>query len=217
MRGFRTIAAGAACVVVMCGAANAEDAAPAGAPPSWANLIHCAKLADDEGQLACFKAAMKAAGYAPNPQEVTAERHQRFGLSAPQLGFLKHKSQAEGAQAGAGAGAAVAQPAAEAAPSPVTEPPTAKLAEAAPPPPGVKAAPEDENHVFVTIERVAIMPPLNRLLMVTSDGGVWEQSDNETVAPMPKGGQSLEIRKNMFGGYLCIFDKHQGVRCARVR
>ena len=217
MRGFRTIAAGAASAMLMGGAAQAQDAAPASAPPSWGTLIHCAKLPDDEGQLACFKAAMKAAGYSPNPREVTAERHQRFGLSAPQLGFLKHKSQAEGEQAGAGASAASAPMPAMAAASPAPAPPAAKVAEAAPPPPGVKATPEDESHVFVTLERVAIMPPLNRLLMVTSDGSVWEQNDSETVAPMPRSGQSMEIRKNMFGGYLCIFDKHQGVRCARVR
>lgn len=187
--------------------ASAQDL-PAGAPPSWPSLIHCAQLADDDAQLACFKAAMKAAGYAPKAAEVSAERHHRFGLSAPQLGLFKKKQAAEGESAAAHPAAPVAV--AEAAPAP------APAAEPAPPPPGVAPHPESEDDVFVRLERVALMPPNNRMLLVTADGGIWEQVDNDTVAPLPRQGQSMEIKKNMFGGYLCIFDKRQGVRCMRV-
>ncbi len=201
------MAFGLALAALMTGAAQAQDAAPSGAPPpSWQALIHCAKLPDDDSQLACFRAAMKAAGYEANPQEVTAERHHRFGLAAPQLGFLKRHSQAEGQAAGS-----------QGATPPAAPPAQTSAAASPPPPPGLKAAPEDENHVFVQIEKIASEPPLGRMLIVTSDGGIWEQIDSETVAPFPKPGQSIEIRRNAFGGYLCIFDKHQGVRCARVR
>lgn len=193
------VAGSIAVVLALAGAARAQEA-PAGAPPSWPTLIHCAQLTSDDAQLACFKAAMKAAGYAPKAAEVTAERHHRFGLSAPQLGILKRKDKAQGEQT-----------AAQGAP-----PPAATTAGAAPPPPGVAPHVESENDVFVKLERVALLPPQNRLLLVTTDGGIWEQTDSEIIAPMPREGQSMEIRKNAFGGYLCVFDKHQGARCKRV-
>ncbi len=75
---------------------------------------------------------------------------------------------------------------------------------------------ESENDVFVKLERVALMPPNNRMLLITADGGIWEQIDSETIAPLPREGQSMEIKKNAFGGFMCIFDKHQGARCKRV-
>ena len=199
-KSFCAVAGSVAAAVLFAGGASAQQA-PASAPPSWPALIHCAELPNDDGQLACFKAAMKAAGYAPKPAEVTAERHHRFGLSAPQLGLLKHKDKAEGERTAAGKTAP--------APSPTAEP--------APPPPGVTTHAENENDVFVKLERVALMPPYNRLLLITADGGIWEQTDSETIAPLPREGQSMEIRKNAFGGYMCVFDKHQGARCKRVR
>jgi len=176
--------------------------APTGAPPSWQVLIHCAKLADDAAELACFKAAMKSAGYEPRPAEVTAERHHRFGLSGLELGVLKKHKAAEGQSVAAG-------PAAEA-------PTTAPAGEPAPPPQGVAPHPESEDDVFVRLERVALMPPNNRLLLITTDGGIWEQIDSDTIAPLPREGQSMEIKKNAFGGFMCIFDKRQGARCKRV-
>jgi len=188
-------------VLLSASVAMAQDV-PAGAPPAWPTLIHCAQLPDDDAQLACFKAAMKAAGYAAKPAEVTAERHHRFGLSMPDLNLLK-KKQVEAGQAAASAPAAA---------GPVGPP----AAEPVPPPPGVAPHAESENDVFVKLERVALMPPNDRLLLVTTDGGIWEQTDSDTIAPLPKPGQSMEIRKNAFGGFLCIFDKHQGARCKRV-
>ncbi len=198
---FRAVAGSVAAVVTLSGAALAQET-PSGAPPSWPALIHCAQLPDDDAQLACFKSAMKAAGYAPKAAEVTAERHHRFGLSVPELNVFK-KRQAETGQSVAAAPAENASPGASA-------------AEPAPPPPGVAPHPESEDDVFVKLERVALVPPFNRLLLVTADGGIWEQTDSETIAPFPKEGQSMEIKRNAFGGFLCIFDKHQGARCKRV-
>ena len=171
---------------------------PAGAPPSWPTLIRCAKLLTEDDQLACFKSAMKAAGYAPQPAEEAAQRHHRFGLSVPELNVFK-KKQGEQNQSAA---------ASPSAPQPASEP--------APPPSGVAPHAESENDVFVKLERVALMPPNNRMLLITADGGIWEQTDSETIAPLPKEGQSMEIKKNAFGGFMCIFDKRQGARCKRV-
>jgi hypothetical protein len=204
MSGSGWAVAALAAALAIAGAAEAQDV-PAGAPPSWPSLIRCAQLPDDDAQLACFKAAMKASGYAPKPAEVAAERHHRFGLSAPDLNLFRKKQAAEGESAAARPAAPAV---AAAAPAPASEP--------VPPPPGVAPHPESEDDVFVRLERVALMPPNNQLLLVTADGGIWEQVDYDTVAPLPRQGQSMEIKKNMFGGYLCIFDKRQGVRCKRV-
>jgi hypothetical protein len=191
---FRSVWVPAAFIAALqvAGAAMAQQA-PSGPPPSWPALIHCAQLPDDD-QLACFRDAMKVAGYAPKPAEESATRHHRFGLSAPELNVFKKK------QAGQGPAPAAASP----------------PAEPAPPPPGVAPHAESENDVFVKLERVALMAPDNRLLLVTADGGIWEQIDSETIAPLPREGQSVEIKKNAFGGFMCIFDKHQGARCKRV-
>ena len=194
---FVVCASFAAASFVAAGAMAQE--APAGAPPSWPTLIHCARLLTDDDQLACFRAAMKASGYAPRPAEEAAQRHHRFGLSVPELNVFK-KKQAEQGQSAATA--------------PAPAPPSAS--EPAPPPPGVAPHAESENDVFVKLERVALMPPNNRMLLITADGGIWEQIDSETIAPLPREGQSMEIKKNAFGGFMCIFDKHQGARCKRV-
>ena len=86
---------------------------------------------------------------------------------------------------------------------------TADAAEAA------KAKAEDENHITVQIVEVAYTQPLNKLLIVTSDGGVWEQDDTIRLTFTPRAGQSVEINKTRFGGYFCKFDRTNAVRCVR--
>ena len=74
---------------------------------------------------------------------------------------------------------------------------------------------EDADHITVKIVEVAYTRPLNQLLMVMSDGGVWVQTDTISLTFEPKPGQSLEIRKTRFGGYFCKFDRSNAVRCER--
>lgn len=81
------------------------------------------------------------------------------------------------------------------------------------------AAPEgpnaDHDKVEVTIAEVAFMRPLNQLLIVTTEGAVWAQTDTEPVNFEPKRGQTMEIRRTAFGGYFCKFDRSNAVRCER--
>ena len=74
---------------------------------------------------------------------------------------------------------------------------------------------EDQDHISVKIVEVAYTKPLNQLLIVTDDGGVWEQTDTIPLTFTPKAGQSIEIRKTTFGGYFCKFDRTNSVRCVR--
>ena len=74
---------------------------------------------------------------------------------------------------------------------------------------------ENESRISVKIVEVAYTRPLNQLLIVTSDGGVWEQTDTIPLTFTPRAGDSLEIRKTRFGGYFCKFDRTNAVRCER--
>jgi len=104
-RSFVTIALVAG--MAASGAASVAFAQAAGASPSWDTLVKCAQTPDESARLACYDAAMRAAGYSPNPEAVAAEHHKAFGLSMPKVTVFKKKKQEEGAEV---AGAAPAPP-----------------------------------------------------------------------------------------------------------
>jgi hypothetical protein len=177
--------------LAVAGAAAAQTAVPSGPPPSWESLIPCAQKSDPVEGFKCYQAAMNAAGFTPNAQAVAAEKRRTFGLPLPSL--HAHKK-TETAQAGAPAAAATASASAQPAALP----------------------PEPEDQVTVTLESVAVTPPLNRLLLVTTEGAVWQQTDNDTVAPLPKPGQTMTVEKGHIDGFFCRFDKRTKVRCKRM-
>ena len=154
-------------------------------PPSWETLVRCADMTDVNKQVECYNAAMREAGYVRSPQVAAAERHKTFGLTLPNLHKAKPPETAVAQQSGAPG----------AAPSP--------------------APAEDENRITVHIVEVAYTQPLNKLMIVTSDGGVWEQVDTIPLTFTPKAGQAIEIRKTRFGGFFCQFDRTNAVRCVR--
>ena len=181
----------AACLVV--GAAVSASAfgqtappAPSGPPPSWDALIPCAQKADPAEGFRCYQAAMRAAGYTANPEIAAAERRRRFGLSLPLIGSHKSAAKAPAEATGATPGALPAQ-----------------------------AEEEPEDRVTVKLEQVALIPPLNRLLLVTTDGAVWLQTDSEPVSPTPKPGEPMTVVRGKIGGYFCQFDRVTKVRCTR--
>ena len=90
--------AAAGAVVAAAGGAMSQQAP--GTPPPWDTLVRCAETASEDARLACYDAAMRAAGYAPKPAEVAAEKRKRFGLSIPKVGALKSHGKEEGAKAG---------------------------------------------------------------------------------------------------------------------
>ena len=183
----RTVMAGALGAATMIGLAGpaAAEAVPPGPPPSWDALIPCAQKGDPAEGFRCYQAAMRAAGYAPNPEIAATERRRKFGLPALSLGSHKADSRAR-----------------------------RDLVQAQAP----ATAPEEEaqDRVTVKLDQVALIPPLNRLLMVTTDGAVWQQTDNETVSPTPRPGASMTIVHGRINGYFCQFDRLNKVRCTRT-
>jgi hypothetical protein len=75
---------------------------------------------------------------------------------------------------------------------------------------------EDVRSLTLTVASVE-NTPLGRLLMTSSDGAVWEQTDAESVTDTPEPGDSVKVSKGMFGGYMCQVSRWQSVRCQRDR
>lgn len=48
-----------------------------------------------------------------------------------------------------------------------------------------------------------------------ADGATWRQTDNEELAPPPRPGSRVEIRRAAFGSYFMRIDDHRGVRARR--
>lgn len=160
-------------------------------PPDWQILLRCAEIGDGDQRLACYDQAMRAAGYAPKPEVVAEEKRKRFGLSVPKLNILKHDDQKRTEVAG------------QAAPAP---------AASAPPPPPPK---EDDDTVTVQLERVAVLYG-NKLLLITTEGAIWEQISSEVINIPPKPGQTITIRRTRFRGYFCDLNKWSTIRCERT-
>ena len=191
-------ALGLALAMGAAGAGRAQDASPSGPPPSWDTLVRCAKMADDSASLACFRTAMRASGYGPKPEEVAAERKRVFGLPVPQIKLQRRAAREKGVETGVEAAGPAGSEAAAAASAQAL-------------------AQTDEDTVTLELSEVALIPPQNKLLLLTTDGAVWAQTDDTTVAHLPKPGQTVEVQRGMMGGYLCKVDKWTKVRCARRR
>jgi hypothetical protein len=164
-------------------AASAQNAPPAtGTPPAWGTLVGCAQTANAKDRLACYDSAMRAAGYAPNPEAVAAEHRKTFGLTVPSINLGGHKKKTEEAQAGA----------------------------ASPPE-------ENPNEVDVTVDQVAITQPTGKVIIFTSDGQIWKQTDTTSVNSYPKEGDTIHIHREVLGGYFCDVNKYQSVSCVRAK
>lgn len=59
--------------------------------------------------------------------------------------------------------------------------------------------------------------PLGRLLLTSSDGAVWEQTDGDAVTRAPSPGDTVQVSKGFMGGYMCQVSRWQSVRCQRDR
>lgn len=153
-------------------------------PPAWDTLVRCAQTPDEAERLACYDAAMRAAGFAPNPAAVTAERRKSFGLSMPKMNVFKHNKKEEGARIA-----------------------------------GAQQAPVEENpnEIEVTVDQIAITQPADKIVIFTTDGQIWRQTDNTQVNSYPKEGDTVSIHKGPLGGYLCDVNKYQAVRCSRAK
>lgn len=176
------IAAGlAASGLGLAATAHAQDASSStGTPPAWDTLVQCAQTVNAGKRLTCYDAAMKAAGYAPNPAAVAEEHRKAFGLTVPTIRVPKHKKGE-------------------------TEEATAPTVE------------ENASEVEVTVDQVAITQPTGKVIIFTSDGQIWKQTDTTSVNSYPKEGDTIRIHREKLGGYFCDVNKYQAVSCVRAK
>ena len=57
--------------------------------------------------------------------------------------------------------------------------------------------------------------PLGRIILTSTDGAVWEQTDSDKVESVPAPGQTFQVSKGFMGGFMCHLTRWQTVRCQR--
>ncbi len=77
-----------------------------------------------------------------------------------------------------------------------------------------KAEREEIRSMTLTLASVEDSPT-GRILLTATDGAVWEQTDGDSVNTRPEAGDTVQVSKAMFGGYMCQVTRWQAVRCQR--
>ena len=86
----------------------------------------------------------------------------------------------------------------------------------APPAPAVHApAPANPAGLRTTV-RSAQVAGNRRLVVVTTDGAVWEQTGSEDFHVLPRPGDAFEIQQGTLGSYRCTFGRSSIYRCRRL-
>jgi hypothetical protein len=73
---------------------------------------------------------------------------------------------------------------------------------------------EDANRAVVTLAG-AVRGPDGKILLTTSEGAVWAQTDALPVDRLPAAGAQVIIVKGRIGGFFCDVTRYQSVRCER--
>ncbi|HTB69040.1 MAG TPA: hypothetical protein VK727_22660 [Steroidobacteraceae bacterium] len=98
--------------------------------------------------------------------------------------------------------------------APVAAAPAAAAPTAAAATPSAKPAPEDPIQVTLAgVKRGAD----GTLLLNTTEGAVWRQIEPAALHPDPVAGDTLTIKRTVFGGYMCQSKKWIEFRCVRTR
>ena len=88
------------------------------------------------------------------------------------------------------------------------EPATAKPI--APPPQ------KEDNQLSITLAAVE-QGADGKLVLTTTEGAIWRQSERIVIFPLPQQGQTITITKTSFGGFMCKPTKWVAFRCYRAR
>jgi hypothetical protein len=79
-----------------------------------------------------------------------------------------------------------------------------------------RAKTEDVRDLTLTVASID-QTPIGRILVTSTDGAVWEQTDSDEVRSTPAPGDTVQVTKGMMGGYMCQVSRWQSVRCQRDR
>jgi hypothetical protein len=187
---FRPIATTAASLLCLtAGALLAQVPGSITPEQGWSAIGQCASNSNERVRHACIDDVLRKAGLL-TPQAEATERRRQFGLDESP------------------ARAAVPAPA----PVPKSTPSPAPAAATKPPPAPVDAV----ERLDVQIARAAIAND-GKLVVTTTDGAVWKQTDSDSFPRLPSGGEHVRIRKATLGSYLCELESHRTFRCLRQK
>ncbi len=78
--------------------------------------------------------------------------------------------------------------------------------------------PKQESVDRITVDLSdAYRGPSGRWVLITTDGAVWKQTDDDPPPSAPHKGSKLAVRRAAFGSYFCNIDGQRAVRCERSR
>ncbi len=181
-------AAVVACLMTTAGLSHPARSAELSTPEAaWAAMMKCGVIAEDAARHACSDDVLQKAGAVPTAEAKSSAQRKQFGLES------QPPRAAASAQSSAPAQVSPAAPA----PSPAAAPAKAQ-----------------DDRVEVTLSSV-MKAGHGTLLLTTSDGAVWRQSESEVLRPEPAEGQKMTIIKKSFGGFMCMSDKRVAFRCYR--
>jgi hypothetical protein len=192
---FRLVAA-AALLPLLPGALLAQAArTQPSAEQGWSSVTRCAQEDSERARHTCLDRVLRDAGFLTN--EMSAQQQRRaFGLEAQRA------------------------PAAPPAP-PSIAPPVAAVKEVVPPRPAPVAAPAGaaEQPDLLEVQLASVQKPADgKLVLTTSEGAVWRQSESADMPQPPAAGDRMTIRKGALASYRCSFPATRlTFRCVRSR
>ena len=193
----------------------------------WSAVTRCAQEDTERARHTCVDRVLRDAGLLTT--EMRAKQQQRaFGLNDKPAGAKAPATAATTAPATAASAAPaattspVAPATSSAAQSPGTTPattkaPTATTASAATSASTEGSSAEPPDRVDVQLTKV-VKAPNGRIVVTTSDGAVWLQTESVSMPLPPAAGDRMSIRKATLGGYVCsVANTHLTYRCSRSR
>jgi hypothetical protein len=188
-------------LVMALAAAGAMPAAGAqtDAATGWAAVAGCAQQVTERARHSCLDQVLRDAGLLTAEMTARQERS-NFGLG------------------NTAAPVPPAPPVAPVAAAPKAAPASPAAAPPAPPPAVAAKAPEPQpERLEVEVASVATTPDHRKLIITTSEGAVWRQTEDLEILPPPVAGDRMTLRKGALGSYFCRFGKSVTFRCVRSR
>jgi hypothetical protein len=197
------VAALAFCVVTGVAAPSARAQASNSAD-NWEAMTKCAAIADADARHDCSDDVLREAGLlGAAPVESSRPRTVSSAPGASEPGPSSSRSSTR------------REPASPAPSSPAPAPKaTADVRKDfgidTPPP-----SDDESNRIEVTLTQVEKAGD-GKLIVTTSEGAVWRQLFTDAMMQNPKVGESMRVRKNALGGYMCRIGKWPSFKCKRT-
>lgn len=208
-------------------AVTAETPGTMNAEQGWSSIARCAKEETERARHTCVDGVLRDAGLL-TPEMHAQQQRRAFGLdekaarAAPAPASTPMPAAPASGTSGA-APASVAGPASattsasSAAPASAAPPAASAKSPSAPAPAAATAPPAQPDRLEVELAKVEKALD-GRLVVTTTDGAVWLQTESVEMPQPPMKGDHMTIRKGSMGGYRCsVTSTHLTYRCVRNR